>query len=157
MTVGAPTVATTGKTGLGTSLKMGNGASPEVFSPIANVVSIDGPSETLETVDATHLLSPNFFREKLPHLKDGGQVTTTIQFDPNTATQSQTTGLKKKYDDRVLTHFQIDFSGAGVTGDNMVSFSAYVTNLGKAVAVDRIIEMAVTLTCSGEVVWGPAA
>ncbi len=151
------TAPTTGKDGLGTTIKMGNGASPEVFSQIANVVTLDGPGETMATIDATHLLSPGFYMEKVAGLLDGGQVTLMLQFDPAQPTHNLAIGLKHKLSGRILTNFIIDFSLTGLMGDNTIAFSAFVTNLGKSVAVGKLVEQAVTLMLSGPTTWAPAA
>jgi hypothetical protein len=45
---------TEGVIGLGTLLKIGNGASPEVFTAIAEVLGITGPGLTREFAGFTH-------------------------------------------------------------------------------------------------------
>jgi hypothetical protein len=62
-------VATTGKAGRGTLLKMGDAGSPEVFTAIANVASFNGPNESMTMLDGTHLNSGEFM-EKIPGMKD---------------------------------------------------------------------------------------
>lgn len=153
----------TGKIGLGAVLKMGDGASPtEAFTAIANIASISGPSETMETVDTTHLSSTGGYREFRPHLKDGGEVTFTIHYDPTHATHDDATGLKKKFDDRLLTNFQIDLSnlsdgGGGFASNNLITFAAYVTNLGMNVPIDDMVTRDVTLKVSGAIAITDAA
>lgn len=142
--------ASTAKIGLGTALEMGDGQSPEVFATVANVVNIDGPGESMETVDVTHLQSTGGYREFLPHLKDGGEVTLTVHYDPTHPTQDGSTGLKKKFDDRSLTNFRINQSTQFAT-NGILSFSAYVTGLGKTTNVDGVIEQQVTLRTTGPV------
>jgi len=143
----------TGQVGLGVTINMGDGGSPEVFAALANVANIDGPGESVETVETTHLASTGGYREFRPHLKDAGEVTLTMHFDPTHATQDSTTGLKAKYDANTLTNFEIDLSTVFTGGENKVSFAAYVTNLGLAIAVDNIIERPVTLRVNGQPVW----
>lgn len=140
--------ASTAKIGLGAALWMGDGGSPETFTQVANVVSIDGPSETMETVDVTHLQSTGGYREYLPHLKDGGEVTVTTHYDPTHATHDGTTGLKKKYDDRSLVNFKFDMSQQFAT-NGVINFSAYVTALSKGAQVDQALEQQVTLRITG--------
>lgn len=140
----------TAKIGLGAALLMGDGGSPEAFAIIANVVNIDGPSEQMEVVDVTHLQSTGGFREKIPHLKDGGEVSFTLHFNPTEATHDDSTGLKAKFDARTLTNFKVDLTDQ-FASDNIISFAGYVTGLGLAVAVDNVIEQQATITVTGAV------
>lgn len=149
-------VATTGKAGRGALLKMGDAGSPEVFTSVANIASVNGPNESMTMLDGTHLNSGEFM-EKIPGMKDGGQVTLTCHFDPTNATHDATTGLKQKFDDKELTNFKIDLSGVGWTTNNLISFAAYV-NLGAiSLAPNEIITRDVTLEVSGAVTWSTAA
>lgn len=144
-------VATTGKAGRGTLLKMGDAGSPEIFTAIANVASFNGPNESMTMLDGTHLNSGEFM-EKIPGMKDGGQVSLTCHFDPTNATHDATTGLKSKFDSKVLTNFKLDFTAIWAT-NNIVAFAAYV-NLGAIQgAPNTIITRDVTLEVSGAVTW----
>lgn len=138
------------KVGLGVAIQIGDGGSPEQFATIAEVPSFDGPNETMEFVDKTTLQSTGGYREWLPHLKDGGEVTIPMRFDPTHPTQDGQTGLKQKYNDRDRTNFRIDCGPAGVS--IRFDFAAYVQNVGLAVAVDNLIERPVTLKVDGPVV-----
>lgn len=142
--------ASTGTIGLGTILKMGDGATPtEVFADVANVVGIDGPGRSMEIVDATHLASVGGYREKIPHLKDGGTTSLTVQYDPNHATHDEATGLGLKFENRTLTNFQINLPTSPA---KTISFAAYVTNMGTGIEVDNLIQLTLELTITGQVV-----
>ncbi|MCW5697375.1 MAG: hypothetical protein KIS96_11675 [Bauldia sp.] len=148
---------TSGKIGRGVTLKMGDGASPEQFAAIANIVNIDGLEEQLGTADATLLVSTR--QEIVPTLFQDGPVTLTAHFDPNHATQDDATGLRKALRDKTLKHFKIDFSAAFSTGDNLCSFSAFVTRMTNGqITVDGLMEITVELTPDGSAapVWGTA-
>lgn len=60
---------------------------------IAEVTNIDGPGWTAETIEATHLKSPDFWKEHIGSLKDGGELTLTVNFLLNNATHMAATGL----------------------------------------------------------------
>lgn len=60
---------------------------------IAEVTDIGGPGFEVDVLDVTHLRSPNFWREKIGGLKDGGEVTLTLNFIPNNPTHAAATGL----------------------------------------------------------------
>lgn len=61
--------------GLDTTIEIGDGASPEVFTAILEPKDIDGPEITQEDVDVTHMQSTGGFRESMPTFKSSGQVT----------------------------------------------------------------------------------
>ena len=142
-------VATTGKTGLGVVLKMGDGESPEGFATVANVVSMEVGGVTLELVDATHLNSPDFYREWLSSLKTAQAWNLTVQWDPREATHDGTTGLRKKVEDRLLTTFQIDPTAIGLTLG--IEADAFVTELGNiSFTADGIMTQTVTMQPTGK-------
>lgn len=79
--------------GYGTLLKVGDGATPEVFTTIAKVTSIKPPNLSAGSVDVTHHESPGAMREFIPGLKDGGEVPLEINFDPGSATTDLLTDM----------------------------------------------------------------
>jgi hypothetical protein len=60
---------------------------------IAEVVSISGPSFTAETIDATHLKSPDWWREHIGSIKDGGEMTFETQSLVSDPTHNAATGV----------------------------------------------------------------
>lgn len=64
--------------GYGTLLKLGNDASPQVFTTIAEVSSIDGFGFTASEVEATHMESPNSYVERVAGMKDGDTMTVVM-------------------------------------------------------------------------------
>lgn len=66
---------TLGQIGYGTLLKLGNDASPQVFTTISEVVSINGFGFTASEVNATHMESPNAYEEFVAGLKTGDTMT----------------------------------------------------------------------------------
>jgi len=86
-------MAETGATiGFGVLLSRGDGASPEVFTKIAELIDLSTPSMTKDQVEATHTDSPDSFREFIPGLKDGGEFSATVNFLPGNATQNNDSG-----------------------------------------------------------------
>lgn len=120
--------ATTGRTGIGVTLKLGDGASPEVFATVANVTALNAGGVTLGTVEATHLASPNFYEEFLPTLKSAEVWTFTLQWDPSNATHDGTTGLRAKMESRALTNVKVNPYAIGLAKG--FAASGYVTQLG---------------------------
>jgi predicted secreted protein len=72
-----------GKDGFGTELRRGDGGGPEVFTAIAESTNISGPGISREAYDVTTHQSPDAWREFIGGLKDGGEVTVDINYDPD--------------------------------------------------------------------------
>jgi hypothetical protein len=140
--------ASTGKTGIGVLLKIGDGASPEVFATVANVTTMSVGGVTLNTVDATHLNSPNFYQEFIAGLKSGDEWTFTTQWDPSDPTQSGTTGLRAKLESRLLTTFRVDTSAIGLhISLECDAFVSAIANID--ISPENIMTQQVTLRPSG--------
>lgn len=70
----------------GTYILMGDvGVSPVSFDEIPEVVSIDGPTDSDEKIDFTHLRSEGRRREFKPGFIDPGTLTIEIQYIPTNA------------------------------------------------------------------------
>lgn len=76
-------MTTQARIGYGTLFKTGNGASPEVFTTLAEVTAITPPSMSRDTVDASHEESPGAWREFIGGMKDGGEVSVELNFVPS--------------------------------------------------------------------------
>jgi predicted secreted protein len=66
----------------GTKLKRGDGQTTEVFTEIADATGISGPGLSRETVDVTSHGSPDGWMEFRGGLKDGGEVSVDINYQP---------------------------------------------------------------------------
>jgi len=73
--------------GVGTILARGDGASPEVFTPIAKIISVGGPDESKDELDDTTLDSTGGYKEFVSGLKDGGSLALALNFNPADAGQ----------------------------------------------------------------------
>jgi predicted secreted protein len=68
--------------GFGAQLQRGDGGAPEVFTPIANVTNVGGPGLSRNTIDVTSHDSPDAWMEFVGGLKDGGEVSLDVNYDP---------------------------------------------------------------------------
>lgn len=100
----------TGKTGRGCKFEIGDGASPEVFTAIANVRSIAFSGRDAEEIDFTHLDSDGGFREQRQGFKDPGSIALEMHFDPTNTTH---TDLLAKFLSGALFNWRINYSAAG--------------------------------------------
>ncbi len=128
----------------GTLIKVGDGASPEVFHAISEVKEIGELGAVLAVLDATTLDSTA--KEKKVGLADYGQLTLQLHYDP-TDTNGQDI-LRTAVIDKQLRNFKLE-----ITGDSTPkTFSAYViSNKSGNFAVDQIVGASVTLEISGAV------
>lgn len=134
----------------GTLLKMGDGATSENFSTIAELKDIGGPSKSLGTKEVTTHVSPGRAREFIATLIDNGEVTAQINFLPSDGTHDPVTGLQSALDDAVKTNFQLVFPD---DTDTTATFAAFVTAFKPAAPVDGSLDAEITLKLTGLIVW----
>lgn len=79
-------MTTEARIGHGTLFQTGDDASPEVWTTLAEVVSITPPNMSRDSIDASHSQSPDGWREFIAGLKDGGEVSVELNFVPGGAT-----------------------------------------------------------------------
>lgn len=129
-----------------TLLKRGDGGGPETFTTIAEVTNIQGPKLKTDVKDVTSHSSPNATHEKLPTLKDGGQVQFDLNFIIQNSTQSYTSGILLDWYNRTKRNFQLVFPDAGVT---TWAFSAFVIAFESKAPVDDKLSATCTLELTG--------
>lgn len=95
-----------------------------VFTTITEVLDINGPAQAADTVEVTNQSSPNFYKEWLTTVIDGGSVTFTCNYVPGDATQNSVTGLLSWLQGRGLQDWQI--VPPSPNGSHTVVFSAFV-------------------------------
>ena len=126
-----------------TQLKIGDAASPEVFTAIAQITSIDGPSGTATVIDTTNLSSTA--KEKVMGLHDNGQITFEGQYDPN---NTQHALLFTRKEAATLTNFNLVIPSSPT---ETWAFAGYVLSVNIGAAVDGIIPLNGTIEISGAI------
>jgi hypothetical protein len=140
----------TGRSGLGVTLEISDGASPATWATVGNVTSISAAGVTINMLSTTHLASPNFYTEMTPGLKTSSPWTGQLQFDPDDPTLDSTTGLKKFAEDRSLETFRLNFTNLGL--EFGLEVDAYVSELGNIeFGAESIMTQPFTLTPKGSV------
>lgn len=114
-------MATAAKSGLGTLLKRGDGASPEVFTTIAEITDIDGPGMEQGVLDATSMDSSNVVEKITNQLIDYGEVTVELNFLPNTTGHKN---LVSDMNNRTNRNFTLTYTDSATW-----PFSALVTGI----------------------------
>lgn len=65
---------------LGALLKIGNGASVEVFTAIPELRNINGPTMTAENIDVSHLGSTSGYRDYIAGFKEAGEISGEVNW-----------------------------------------------------------------------------
>lgn len=127
----------------GTLLKRGDGGSPETFTTIAEVLDISGPALALGTEDATSHDS-NYWREFIPTIKEGGEVTCDIQYYSHTTHDN----LVTDFNNRTRRNFQVVLP---LSPAETWAFAAYVTGISLSAPVEGKLTASLTLQITGSV------
>lgn len=99
----------------GSKLQLGDGATSEAFTDIAEITELVFLDMTRDTIDVTSHNSANGYREKMPGLRDAGKIAVKANWLPNNATQDETTGILAKFNDDLLHNFKIIAAGSVAT------------------------------------------
>lgn len=105
-------MATAGKIGYGSLLKVGNGVSPQSFNTLAEVRKIGNFGSKAGLVDMTNLDSLNSAMEYIAAMKDGVQMSIECNFIPTNATQNTTSGLIKDQVNGTVRDFKLQLPGS---------------------------------------------
>ncbi len=128
--------------GLGTLLQRDDGASG--WDTVTEIVNIDGPSGSLDLHDATHMESSDNYREFIPGLLSGGEISLELQWSPQTANQLN---LLTDHQARTNQNWRIVAPAAvGLTW----TFSGYVTAYSPASPVDGKMTCSATISITGK-------
>lgn len=134
-------MTTQAKIGYGVLFKIGNGATPEVFTTVAEVTNITPPALARDSVDASHEASPESWREFIPGMKDGGEMSFDINFVPG----SSTTLLLLAEIEAAVGNKQVVWT----TGEIM-SFAGFCTAFEPDTPIDDKMTASVTYKVSGK-------
>lgn len=130
--------------GYGTKLKMGDGASPEVFTELGEVGDFED-SDTVDQIEVTNHQSAGNRREFISGLIDGDEISFPVNYIPANATHDRTTGVLSKLGTTV--NWQLEEPG---NADGL-QFAALVIGATRAFPVADKMTMTVTLKKSGAV------
>jgi hypothetical protein len=137
--------ATKAKSGKGTLLRLGDGATPtEGFTTVLEVKSIDGPSETAELEDVTHMESPSDYKEYIPTLLDGGELAFEANLVPGDPEQEILTAALQA---RARKNARVIVPG----GLKRYEFAVVVTRMSRSFPTNASMKLAGTLKITGPV------
>lgn len=133
-----------GRDAFGTLLKRGDDAGTN-FTTIANVTSIGGPERSRDTIDVTAHDSPDGWMEFIGSLKDGGEISCDINYDPAEVTHD----LDDDFDDVDPRKWRIVIL-PDTEDEHTWALSAILTKLGDEFPYDDKMARSLTLKVTGK-------
>lgn len=135
----------TARKAMGTALKRGDGGGIEVFTTVGRIRNFNGPPLSQDQIDITDLGNTTGYAEYLPGLKDAGEPTYEITWDPADAQHAAM--LSVDFETQVLRNFQCFWANSGVKW----AFSAYVAKFSPKGDPKTALTAALTLRISGAI------
>lgn len=135
--------------GYGVLLSRGDGASPEVFTDIAELIDLTPPELARDAVEVTHTKSPGRFREFKPGLRDGGEFSAVCNLLPGNATQGNSSGgaLHDYLNENVTRNWRISFPGSPV---ETWTFKAFLIGIQPLPPIEDRATLNLTFKVAGE-------
>jgi predicted secreted protein len=75
-------MTTQARIGYGRLLSVQDVTSPDVFITLGEITAINGPNFAADAVDVTHMQSTDGFREFIPGLRDAGEFSGDVNYNP---------------------------------------------------------------------------
>ncbi len=138
-------MATQAAIGHGSRFQMSDGGVPAVFTDIAEVTQITAPAFVRDVPDATHMLSPEKWREYIPGLRDPGEVSITMNFIPGGTGQDQ---MISAFQDDVARMYRVDFIGT-----EFWDFYAYCIGFAPEVPLDAKMTATARFKLTGKPIY----
>lgn len=129
--------------GVGTSFKIGDGASNEQFTAIAEVNNISGPNITRDLLETTSLDTSGGYKTFIAGFRDGGSIDLDMNF-----TRDSYDDFKDKIESDAVNNYQIVLSDTGAT---TFDFAGFVVSLGLTVAPADKVAARVSIKITGTV------
>lgn len=134
--------------GFGSAFKVGDGASSESFSTVAEVLSISGPGYQADAVEVTAMDSPDQYREYIKGLISAGEVSVEMQFLPQDSSQDESAGILSKLESTADTNnFQIALADSAST---TFEFAAVTTGFSIETPMEDKATATATFQISGK-------
>jgi hypothetical protein len=129
--------------GYGTTFERGSG-SPLGYDEIARVSEITPPGVSRDAVDVTHLKSADRYKEFISGMRDGGEVTFTIIYNPEETTHAL---LEGDLADDELHPYRVKFPNDLA---HAWDFNGFITGFKPAAPMADKVTAAVTVRISGK-------
>lgn len=133
---------------IGIQLQRGDGADPEVFTAVAEVLDIQGPGMSADLIDVTNQDSAGSYREFIAGAKDGGEVTFNINYIPTNATHDATSGLLEAFDTGSQDNWKLIWPDAAPSTE--WTFTGVITAFQPSANIDEQLQASITLKVIGQ-------
>lgn len=133
----------------GTFLKVGDGVSVEGFTAVPECMKIGGPAIKFDLLDVTSHDSAaiSAFREFIPGLADGDNITAELNWKPSNAVHKS---LRVDSYARTKRNFKTVFPDST---DNTVLTATYIQSLVPKADIGAVLSAQITLKVTGLPVW----
>lgn len=128
--------------GLGTQLQVGDGESPENFTTICEVRSLDGPTLTTDILDVTNHCSQGGVREFKAGLIDPGEISFEMAYVPGDPAHEQ---LLSDQVARRIRNYRIVWP----VNIRTFGFQGIITGLPFTFPIDEVVTASVTVKLTG--------
>ena len=130
----------------GSALQLGDGATSESFTSIAEIVELTPPQMSRDEIDVTSHSSSDGYREFIAGLRDGGEVSFKANWLPTNSTQDGTTGLLECFNDNVNHNWRVVLPSSLIT----ISFSGFLTAFEPDLPLEEQAQLSGTIKVSGK-------
>jgi predicted secreted protein len=113
---------------------------------IGNIISVSGPEQSRDAVDKSTMDSTNKFREFIPGMADGGEISFDVNYDG--AAGATANDLHNAFTATAAQAIVVQINNGGTTSSWAVS--GFVTGLGYAIPHDEKVTQSVTIKAAGE-------
>ncbi len=130
----------------GSILQLGDGATPEVFTAIAEITELTPPQMSRDDIDVTSHQSSDGYREFISGLRDGGEVSFKANWLPTNSTHDGTTGILETFNDDVNHNWKIILPNTLIT----IAFSGFLTAFEPDLPLEEQAQLSGTIKVSGK-------
>jgi predicted secreted protein len=127
----------------------GHGADLSIAgTDIGNIISISGPEISRDAIDKSTMDSTNKWREFIPGMLDGGEITMEVNYDGTAAGTGNTLAAQLTNSAQVVV---VEFNNGGTTSS--WNCSALITGIGHAIPFDDKVSQTVTMKVAGAITF----
>ena len=135
--------------GVGAEFQLSDGASPEVYTKVAEVLSISGPELSAEQVEVTSLDSTGGYKEFIPGLLDGGTVQIEFNYVDGNSNQ-ETLRTRVSTTSQTASNYRIQLPDSPLS---YVTFAGIVESYSMNVESGSAITVSAGIKISGAPTW----
>lgn len=143
---------TEARIGHGITLSYGDGATPtEAFTALAELIDIQLPERSRDSIEATTYASPNRMKEYIVGLGEPGELTFVVHFVPGSVTQLW---LEGESQDPVIRNWRAVLPVAGPVGSEYtqqrITWAASLKGYKPGTPIDEAMTLEITLQVTGD-------